>query len=398
MSSDRPFAIYADGDPIGATPAIDARGAALPERHRAGLMFRARARPRPRSPRAASRRVGRSGGTTAPGRAAAAALARARSRRMARRARRAARCSSPPPTARPPPPPMLAAALERAGRAGRAQPRRARTWPGAWPPRCSTPGASAGELGLFEVDEAWLPAVARRRSTRGCCCSSNLFRDQLDRYGELELLADRWAELVGRAATAAPRFVLNADDPLVADLGRERERRDVYFGVEDDSQALPEHAARRRLEALPQLRPRLRLRGRLPRPHGPLPLPELRPHAARARRSRPRSVTLDGMRGSTRGAAHARRADSSCELQLPGLYNVYNARRRRRDRARAGRAARRRSARRSRASAARSGASRRSRSTGRAGVDPAGQEPGRRERGAAHADARGRRSSTCGSR
>ena len=47
------------------------------------------------------------------------------------------------------------------------------------------------------------------------------------------------AERAGRA-----RFVLNADDPLVADLGREREGV-TYFGVEDDSQALPElqHAA-----------------------------------------------------------------------------------------------------------------------------------------------------------
>ena len=41
----------------------------------------------------------------------------------------------------------------------------------------------------------------------------------------------------------------------------------------------PRHAARRRLEALPQLRPRLRLRSDLPRPHGPVSLPQLRPRA-----------------------------------------------------------------------------------------------------------------------
>src|SRR5213596_1486859 len=48
--------------------------------------------------------------------------------------------------------------------------------------------APAAELGLFEVDEAALPEVARRLRPRALCLG-NLFRDQLDRYGELELVA-----------------------------------------------------------------------------------------------------------------------------------------------------------------------------------------------------------------
>jgi hypothetical protein len=47
-------------------------------------------------------------------------------------------------------------------------------------------GRERGQLGLFEVDEAWLPAVAQDVSPR-LLLLSNLFRDQLDRYGELEL-------------------------------------------------------------------------------------------------------------------------------------------------------------------------------------------------------------------
>src|SRR5919199_3987051 len=99
-----------------------------------------------------------------------------------------------------------------------------------------------GELGLFEVDEAWLPAVAEELDPRALVLC-NLFRDQLDRYGELELIADRWAELVA-ARDGRSAFVLNADDPLVADLGRGREGV-TYFGVEDESLALAElqHAA-----------------------------------------------------------------------------------------------------------------------------------------------------------
>src|SRR5262249_50990782 len=83
-------------------------------------------------------------------------------------------------------------------------------------------GRDRGQIGLFEVDEAWLAPVARELDP-SLILLSNLFRDQLDRYGELELLADRWAELVAER-DGLSTFVLNADDPLVADLGRERQK------------------------------------------------------------------------------------------------------------------------------------------------------------------------------
>src|SRR5437588_11929382 len=55
--------------------------------------------------------------------------------------------------------------------------------------------APDAELGLFEVDEGALPEVARRVRPKALCLG-NLFRDQLDRYGELELVAERWREAV----------------------------------------------------------------------------------------------------------------------------------------------------------------------------------------------------------
>jgi UDP-N-acetylmuramyl tripeptide synthase len=98
-------------------------------------------------------------------------------------------------------------------------------------------GRIDGELGLFEIDEFWLdrvvPALAPRSLLLG-----NLFRDQLDRYGELETIADRWAAMVG-AMGAGAQLALNADDPLIADLGRDRAGV-MYFGVEDRSIALVE--------------------------------------------------------------------------------------------------------------------------------------------------------------
>ena len=61
-----------------------------------------------------------------------------------------------------------------------------------------------GDEGLFEVDEAWLPRVAPQLDP-SLIVLGNLFRDQLDRYGEMEALADEWAELVDRARRARPR-------------------------------------------------------------------------------------------------------------------------------------------------------------------------------------------------
>ena len=98
-----------------------------------------------------------------------------------------------------------------------------------------------GELGLFEVDEFWLAPVVEELAPRALLLA-NLFRDQLDRYGELEIIADRWAEVVAAHGDRSA-LVLNADDPLVADLGREHEP--LYFGVDDDTLAYAElqHAA-----------------------------------------------------------------------------------------------------------------------------------------------------------
>jgi len=65
-------------------------------------------------------------------------------------------------------------------------------------------GAIAGELGLFEVDELWLDRVAAQLNPRAIVLG-NLFRDQLDRYGELETIADRLGRGPGGADARAQR-------------------------------------------------------------------------------------------------------------------------------------------------------------------------------------------------
>ena len=77
--------------------------------------------------------------------------------------------------------------------------------------------ARDAELGLFEVDEGAFPEVARRIRPRAVCLG-NLFRDQLDRYGELEQIAERWRAAVAGASGRRPRWSSTRDDPQVGDL------------------------------------------------------------------------------------------------------------------------------------------------------------------------------------
>ncbi|WP_229776249.1 Mur ligase family protein [Alicyclobacillus cellulosilyticus] len=81
---------------------------------------------------------------------------------------------------------------------------------------------------VFEVDEATLPVVAPYLPIR-VAVVTNLFRDQLDRYGELDTTVRKVTE--GLARTAAS-LVLNGDDPLVRHVGLSLGTHHVvYFGM-----------------------------------------------------------------------------------------------------------------------------------------------------------------------
>lgn len=177
-----------------------------------------------------------------------------------------------------------------------------------------------GDLGLFEVDEFWLAPVVEELEPRAILLG-NLFRDQLDRYGELDTIADRWAEVTAKWSGRA-RLVLCADDPLVADLGRHTPDA-VYFGVQDDDLAYGElqHASdskhcRRCGTAYAYDAAYLAHLGHY---HCPgcgarRPEPSVAAEAVELRGIRAAAFTLRTPAG-----------DARVELPLPGLYNVYNA-------------------------------------------------------------------------
>ena len=176
------------------------------------------------------------------------------------------------------------------------------------------------ELGLLEVDEGALPELARRVRPRAVLLG-NLFRDQLDRYGELEHIAANW-----RTATALlpPETVLvvNGDDPQVGDLGRDRAGT-IAFGIDDPAHARPtlQHAADSRYCV------------RCGRPYefAAAYVGHLGDyHCAACGHSRPplqvraRAIELDGLEGVS-FELETPEGSTRVRLPLPGLYNVYNA-------------------------------------------------------------------------
>ena len=181
-----------------------------------------------------------------------------------------------------------------------------------------------GDTGVFEVDEFWLGQVAGELQPDALLLG-NLFRDQLDRYGELDTIADRWADVVAQSGDTT--LVINADDPLVADLARDRiaasDPRVITYGVEDTSLALEglQHASDsthcRRCGA-PYRYDAIFL-GHQGHYHCDVcgatrPQPAVSAH----------DVVLDGIRNAS-FTLRTPAGDAAVTLPLPGLYNVYNA-------------------------------------------------------------------------
>jgi lipid II isoglutaminyl synthase (glutamine-hydrolysing) len=180
--------------------------------------------------------------------------------------------------------------------------------------------AGDADLGLFEVDEAALPELVQRLRPRAICLG-NLFRDQLDRYGELELVAERWRDAVA-GLPGDTQLVYDGDDPQLAAVG-EGHRGGVAFGLDDPRVARPslQHAADSKYcvrcgTPYAYAAAYVGHLGDYRCPRGD--------HARPALEVAAREVSLQGLeRASFR--LDTPEGSRRVELALPGLYNVYNA-------------------------------------------------------------------------
>jgi lipid II isoglutaminyl synthase (glutamine-hydrolysing) len=87
------------------------------------------------------------------------------------------------------------------------------------------------DYAILEVDENIVPRVLKPLQPKIILCL-NLFRDQLDRYGEVDTISKRWTKVI---STLPPETVIipNADDPTLSYLGQQLPQRVLFFGLNE---------------------------------------------------------------------------------------------------------------------------------------------------------------------
>lgn len=87
------------------------------------------------------------------------------------------------------------------------------------------------DYAILEVDENVLPLVLKDCQPK-YILGLNLFRDQLDRYGEVDTIALRWQKAIS-SLSSKTTIILNADDPTLAYLGNQLTQKVLFFGLNE---------------------------------------------------------------------------------------------------------------------------------------------------------------------
>jgi lipid II isoglutaminyl synthase (glutamine-hydrolysing) len=175
---------------------------------------------------------------------------------------------------------------------------------------------------VFEVDEAAFARIATDLKPR-VTLVTNLFRDQLDRYGEVDTVAERWRASLKRLP-ASTILALNADDPAVAALADDNPGSTLYYGVEstpthEDSDPQTQVVDTR---TCPRCRAMLTFAPRFYSHIGHWSCPVC--GYARPRPQVSARVLSAGME-QARFELTTPTGSGEVMIALPGLYNVYNA-------------------------------------------------------------------------
>ena len=182
-------------------------------------------------------------------------------------------------------------------------------------------------IAIFEVDEFAFPGVVRELQPRAIIIN-NLFRDQLDRYGEVDTVALRWRETL---ANLSPETILalNADDPSIAILSNGFPGKTIFYGIEDTRLAIAAQGkaaergqtidTRACLNCGAELQYSARFYshiGHYSCPNGDLQRPEPAVRALGLTKEQFDRQRVQIVCGEATGEA---------TIALPGFYNVYNA-------------------------------------------------------------------------
>jgi UDP-N-acetylmuramyl tripeptide synthase len=99
-------------------------------------------------------------------------------------------------------------------------------------------GKLNADYAILEIDENILPKVLPQIQPKYILCL-NLFRDQLDRYGEVDTISQRWMDAIAPLSPDTA-IIINADDPTLSHLGQHLPQRILYFGLSEPDQYLDE--------------------------------------------------------------------------------------------------------------------------------------------------------------
>lgn len=91
-------------------------------------------------------------------------------------------------------------------------------------------GRLSVDYACLEIDEAYTPVVFKYFKP-DVMVVTNLFRDQLDRYGEIDITSEKILSAI--RMIPSPRLVLNGDDPLCVRFGREKNVKAYYYGISE---------------------------------------------------------------------------------------------------------------------------------------------------------------------
>jgi lipid II isoglutaminyl synthase (glutamine-hydrolysing) len=107
----------------------------------------------------------------------------------------------------------------------------------------STRGQIGADYAIFEIDENNLPLILNE-VTPDYLILLNLFRDQLDRYGEINTIATNWKDAIS-SLTTNTTLILNADDPQIAHLANITNAKAAFFSRIDLNQENknPDHSS-----------------------------------------------------------------------------------------------------------------------------------------------------------
>lgn len=99
-------------------------------------------------------------------------------------------------------------------------------------------GKLSADYAILEVDENILPLLLKDCQPK-YILALNLFRDQLDRYGEVDTIAQRWVKAIAPLPKDTT-IILNADDPTLSSLGQQLPQKVLYFGLNEPELYLEE--------------------------------------------------------------------------------------------------------------------------------------------------------------